>query len=115
MSKDKTHSYTKQIKSSEIEQLISSALNGMGYWADEVNIMAHPDFPAPEWMQVSQALTHNRPIAIHIIDEDRWRKLDLKRLLNGLSLTNDLDLENYDMYDAERVIQRALFKKEVYA
>ena len=113
----KNYEYTKSISSKEIDYLMSAALQGMGYWADGVHIVQHPDFPAPEDLDVSEALTQKRKwnIAIHDSQEDKWRVLSLKKLLRGLSLTDNLDLENYDMYDAERVVQRALFGKEVYA
>lgn len=108
-----TYEYTKKITVQEIEALMSAALQGMTYWADEASIIDVSD--EDSGIYTSQAFTYGYAIEIHDAEEDKTHKLTLHKLLKGLSMTDNLDLESYDMYDAERVVQRALFGKEVYA
>ncbi len=109
----KTFRYVKSITSEQIEDLLSSALQGITYWADDAEIKKVQ--PKHEGIFNSQAFTYNYSLRIHDAEEDVWHNLTITKLLKGLSLTDNLDFGTYDMHDADRVIQRALFGTAVYA
>ena len=102
---------TIDITDKEIENIMSGAMQGCAYWADE----AYVEGLNLEGYSVVEALQNGKRVRIHDSEEDKGHILTLKKLLNGISLQTDFDFEDYDMYDCERVIQYALFGKQVYA
>lgn len=104
----KTYRITHEVSQEDLENILESAWTGMTYWADEAHVVGD------EAADLNTALFNGKYIKIHDSEENVWHNLTLKKLLNGLSLTDDLDFEAYDMYDAECVVQRALFGKVIY-
>lgn len=106
------HYFKKPISSEEIDNILSSAMAGITYWADGVDIVEH----GKDGVQyLSDTISHGGTIKIHTIDDDEWHELNLAKLLKGLSITEHTNFEDYDMHDADIVIQNSLFGKQVYA
>ena len=102
----------KKVNEEVLDDILESGLEGISYWADKVEVVGGIE---DDKQYVHLALKDGRYIRIHDIEENKWHKLTLKKLINGLSLSDDFDFANYDMYDAEQVIQLAIFGKLVYA
>lgn len=102
---------TVEIDDEEVENIMSGAMQGCGYWCDE----AYVEGLAADEYNVEEALQAGKRVRIHDAEEDEWHILTLNKLLNGISLQKDFDFDDYDMYDCERVLQCALFGKEIYA
>jgi hypothetical protein len=52
---------------------------------------------------------------IHDAEEDMEHDFTAGTILKGLELSQKADIDKFDMYDADRVLQLGLFGKEVYA
>lgn len=102
------YEYKKRVTAEQIENLVEDAMPGMHYWCDKIRYNK-------KFGSASEAILAKAVVGIHDSEEEKWVNLSLKKLLSGLSLTDNLNWEDYDMYDAETVIQRALYGKEVYA
>jgi len=114
MMKEHTFTIKRTITDQQIDYIMSAALQGITYWADDANVL-WKDFPEGETVQyISEALTHGGNLRIHDAEEEKWHKLTLKKFLKGLTFVPEFDFEDYDMYDAERVVQCALFGKLIY-
>jgi len=103
-----------EVTDEQLEDILSSALSGMTYWADDAYCPRTKNQPAPDLM-LSETLTHGYKLKIHDAEEDKWRELTLTKFLKGLSLARMFDYDDYDSLDAERVVQLALFGKVIYA
>ena len=103
-----------EVDDDDITSLLESALQGITYWCDEVYVRGLIK-DQDEGMYTSQALTRGYRIAIHDAEEEKWHQLTLKKLLNGIAAYGRQDFYDWDMYDADRVIQLALFGKVIYA
>jgi hypothetical protein len=100
----------------QIDDIVLSALKGCLYWADDLEIIVAENKKDPKpTMWPSEALTNGYALKIHDAEEDKWEKLTIRKLLNALSKTPHFNYDNYDQYDAEQVLQKALFGKVVYA
>ena len=95
----------KKVNEEVLDDILESGLEGISYWADKVEVVGGIE---DDKQYVHLALKDGRYIRIHDIEENKWHKLTLKKLIN-------FDFANYDMYDAEQVIQLAIFGKLVYA
>ena len=102
------YEYKKRISRQDIIDVVDVAIPGMDYWCDEIRYN-------DKYNSAGEALVHGRVVGIHDAEENKWHNLSVKKLLKGLELTDNLEFYEYDMYASERVIQRALFGKEVYA
>lgn len=110
----KTYKFTKKITEEQIDDIMDAALKGISYWADKVEVDLPPE-NWPEGMEYSsQALTHGRILTIHDAEEDKNHILIMANFLKGLSLMDDFDYYNYDMYDADKIIQYAIFGELIY-
>lgn len=104
----KYYEFTSKVTEQQVNDIMSKALLGCGYWADEA------DVPNNEKLFASEALTQGFDVKIHDAEEDKWHTLTLTKFLKGLSLAKNHNFEDYDMYDAEQVLQYALFGKLIY-
>ena len=106
---NKTLTFTAKhtISEQELEDIMLQALQGMTYWADSARAVGEDDYP-------STVVSRGGVIEIHDAEEDKDHLLDRAGLLRGLSLTENHNYGDWDMYDAERVVQRALFGKVIY-
>ncbi len=102
------------ITDNDISDIMSSALQGITYWADEAKVHGFIK-PEDEDMYTSDALSHGYRIGIYDAEEEKWHILTKKKFLNGVALYGKSNFEDWDMFDADQVIQFALFGKQVYA
>lgn len=101
----------KTVTAEQINNILDAAMSGMTYWAGE----AKPVGKIPEGMNyASEALTNGVYLKVYDSEDEKWYNLTLKKFLKGLSLTDNFDFDNYDMYDADSVVQLALFGEVVY-
>lgn len=105
---------TLSITDEEIDDIMTSAMQGIAYWCDEAKLHGFIK-PQDEGIWTSQGLTRGYRIGIHDEEEDKTYILTLKKFLHGIALYNKPDFYSYDMYDADNVIQLALFGEQVYA
>ena len=96
-----------------INDIMSSALNGISYWAGEADIIGLKK--ADDGMWTSDALTNGYRIRIWDAEDSKWHQLTLTKFLKGLKLMDKHDFDDYDSLDGDAVIQYALFGKQVYA
>lgn len=102
-----------EVTDEQIEDIMTSALTGCIYWADNAYIVVARGEEAPD-MYNSAAITHGKVLRIHDAETDKWHRLTLTKFLKGLKLCPAFDYENYDALDAEQVLQMALFGEVVY-
>ena len=107
------YTIVKEVTADDIENIMESALEGISYWAADASIVALK--PSDDGMYTSRALTHGYAVRIYDDEEEKWHRLTLNKFLKGLALMQKQDFYDYDMYDADSVIQYALFGKQVYA
>lgn len=107
---------TVTITDEQIEDIMSSALRGITYWADEATVHGLIKNEDKD-MNVSQALQRGYRIGIHDAEDEKYYQLTLRKFLNGIRLYGKYDFNNldWDMEHADAVIQCALFGKQVYA
>lgn len=96
-----------EVTSDDVENIMDLAMRGSSYWCNEA-------YTEGLEFRVSEALQNGKRIRIHDLEEDRWYILTLKKFLNGVSKMPRHDFYNYDIYDAEHVLQLALFGKLIY-
>lgn len=101
------------VSDEQIEDILSSALTGCTYWVDADYIPVARGEEVPNLMN-SKAITHGYQLRIHDAEEDKWHRLTLTKFIKGLQLAPRFDYENYDQYDAEQILQLALFGKTIY-
>lgn len=100
--------YKRTITDEEINNIMSSAMSGMTYWADSA-------LPANKLAKyTSEVISKGGTLEIHDAEEDKVYILTLEKFLKGLSLDIKFDFEDYDMFAAERIVQLALFGKLIY-
>lgn len=101
----------------QLIDLINQGLKGATqYWVDEINV----DDPTGEYYDEGKAIVIAKfTVKLHDAEEDKWKRLSLGMVQKGLAAymkeSGKLDTDSYDMYDAEQVIQCALYGKTVYA
>lgn len=100
-----------RVTEEDVENIMESAMQGIAYWADE----AFVEGLDKETTRISDALQKGKRIRIHDAEAEKSHVLTLKKFLHGLSLMDKWDIEDYDMYDADSVIQYALFGEQVYS
>lgn len=93
--KEYTITIKRRVTLEQIQDILESAWPGIAYWADEVK-------------------KNGSYYKVHDAEENQWHNLTIKKFLKGLELTPWFDFDNYDMYDADAVVQRALFGKVIY-
>lgn len=104
--------YTEQ----QLADLIDQGLRGAStYWLGEVE----QDDPTLTAKTIGEGIAFAKwPTKIYDVEEEKWHRLSLGKIQKGLAgymkEYQKLDIEEYDMYDAERVIQYAIFGKVVY-
>lgn len=111
--KEKEFTFIAKISKSEVDILMEQALNGMSYWADNYIVKFKSHNPEVEYE--FEEVARGGILMIHDGEEDKWHELGINKLIKGLEKTRNLDFTEYDMFDAEQVIQRALFGKVIYA
>lgn len=104
---------TVNVTDEDIENILSSAFQGIMYWCDEAYIRGCV-LKKDEGIFTSQALTHGYRIAIHDSEEDKYHQLTTKKILNGIALYGKYNFDDWDIYDADSVVQLAIFGKQVY-
>ena len=110
-----SHTVTKEVTISDeqINDLMVSALQGISYWASEAEIVHLKS--KDDGLYTSEALTHGYAVRIYDAEEECWHKLTLNKFLKGVAKMDHQDFYEYDMFDADKVIQYALFGEQVYA
>lgn len=105
------YKYTKTISKEQLEELVNHAIMGASkYWIDDCFVVGDEDN-----VEYGKAIVEGFKIKVHDVEEDQWHLVSLRKMLNGLSLTENTNFEEYDQYAAEQVMQRAVFGKLVYA
>lgn len=109
-----THELTIKIKvtDEQINDIVDSAFRGKRYWSTEDYVKN--DEQVPQDVLYNEVLTHGFKYRIQDTEDEKWYTLTLKTFLKGLEMTPEFNYENYDQYDAERVLQKALFGKVIY-
>lgn len=103
----------KTVTDQEIDDIMVTAFEGgITYWCGEARVIAGQD-GKPFIGLASSALTRNHAINLYDSEEERWRKLTLKKLLKAFSKLN-FDFENYDAGDADNAVQTAVFGDIIY-
>lgn len=97
----------------EIDDIVDASIPGLTYWAGEIEVTGDGKWPKGMDFE-TQALTHGRSLRIYDEEAEKWHTLTLKKFLKALSLHPDFNYENYDMYDAEHLVQVALFGEAIY-
>lgn len=105
---------TLTITDEQINNIMHSAMQGIAYWADEAKLHGFIK-PQDEGIWTHDGLTRGYRIGIHDEEEEKYYILTLKKFLKGIALYNKPDFDDYDMHDADSVIQLALFGEQVYA
>lgn len=100
------------ITDEQIEDIMSAALQGCTYWADEARLVSSR--PDEKDLYISEALTHGCKVRIHDAEEEKWHLVSLTGFLKALAKTPNFDYEGYDSLDAEQVLQTAIFGEAIY-
>lgn len=108
----KEYTYTKvvTVTDEDVNAIIDSAFRGTGYWCDKATLIGEQDK-----FMITEGLTHGCYFKLHDIEQNKWHNLTLKKLLKGLSLAKNFDIDNFDQTDADQAIQLALFGEVLYA
>lgn len=104
--------FSTTVTDEQIDEIMDSALNGIHYWADEAKSVSEI-----KTEYASQVISKNGWLVIHDAEEDKSHELTRDKFLTGLGLaigSHKFDLDDYDMYDADKVIQLALFGELIY-
>jgi hypothetical protein len=113
----------KQITESDIENIVVTAFEGgCNYWMGLIRTKEWEDKPKNEPLGTwaTKLLIEGKTIKLYDIedDEEGW-ELTLEKVLKGIELNVvnrpfDCDLEDFDAYTADCIIQYALFGEIVY-
>lgn len=106
------YTITHTITNEQVDDLMDAALKGISYWAGEAKIPKTDSLDGIHY--TSEALTHGKTIRIYDAEDEKWYVLTLSKLLKGLSLYTKVDVDDFDMYDADNVVQLALFGEVIY-
>ncbi len=101
---------TVEVTSDDVENIMSAAMQGCGYWCDE----AYVEGLGAEEFNVEEALQNGKRVRIHDAEGEKWHILTITKFLNGISKMPGHDFDEYDMYDSEQVLQNALFGEVIY-
>lgn len=101
-----------EVSDEDIANIVNEASKGMTYWAGNMKLEG---LAIGEYFTFGDALADGKRVRIYDDQEEKWHILTLKKLLVGIKLMGKYDFYEYDMYDCERVVQYALFGKQVYA
>lgn len=97
----------------QIDDIMTTALEGgITYWAAGCVVKDQPEGSDIHW--ASEVISKGGSVKILDREEATWHTLDRDAFLKGLTKA-DIDLENYDAADADRVIQLAIFGKLIYS
>ncbi len=96
----------------DIDNIMDSAMRGCSYWADSAEPVSEvkTDF-------AHEVISKNGTLNIHDTEEEAMHEFTLEKFKNGLALAirdHNFELKDYDMYDADRVVQLGLFGELVY-
>lgn len=105
---------TKELTEEDLEHIMSSALTGCTHWVDEAKLGSRKPLKDPDFL-LSQAFTHDCAIKVRDMNTEEWHVVTRDHILEALSKSPRFDYENYDMYDADAVLQIAALGKETYA
>lgn len=105
-----------QIKSKindlQIDDLVCNALEGgINYWCTKVTVKDN-DYKGGEW--ASDVISRGGVLILHDAGESNDQELTLKKLLAGISKYKSHDFDNMDAYDADCIVQLAIFGKVIY-
>lgn len=108
---------TKQIINQEqLDDLLDAAINVCGYWVDLLEYGVHP---TEDVDAMSQALSHGGTLKFTIEEPftdggDTTFELTTEKLISGIEKYGSVYFEDYDGYDADAIIQMALFGDIIY-
>lgn len=106
--------HTTSITEEQIDDIMTTALEGgITYWAAGCVVKDQPE-GAAEIHWASEVISKGGSVKILDREDGKWLTLDRDAFLKGVAKA-EIDLENYDAIDADRVIQFALFGKMVYS
>lgn len=104
----------KQVTDEQIDDILADAFyTAISYWCGSINVLKNEKGEEFKGKYASDALTKGHSINFYDAEEDRWRKLTMKRMLKALGKVN-VDLEDYDSMDVDAIIQTALFGEVIY-
>lgn len=109
----KTYEIVKKVKitQEQVDDIVDAAFaGGIGYWVDEMKVLKEPK---QKPTTLAEYLT--RGGTFEIVADGEEYELTLEKILKGIELYGDFNLENYDSEDADCVVQYALFGELVYA
>lgn len=101
-----------EVTDENIRDIVNEASKGVQYWSDGWKLEG---LSVGKYFTYGDAIVDNKRIRMYDFEDEKTHILTLKKVVNGIKLMNKFDFDNFDMYDCERVIQYALFGKQVYA
>lgn len=109
------HKIELPVSNEQIDNIMEQAMQGCTHWCDEVREFG--DTPkGAKW--ISQNISRGGMLQFHDVETGKWERLTLSKFLKGLTgvvAAKGADFAEWDMYDADCVIQFALFGKGMYA
>ncbi len=100
---------TLEFTEEQVADLIDQAIYGAAqYWADDFHLTE--DFDGT----MGGGVVQDYMLEVHDSETEKWHKVVLANIVKALEDAVNTDLDNYDMYDAERILQVAIFGEEIY-
>lgn len=90
--------------------LVTAFEGGISYWCSEIRESKPPSDPTTYH---SDTLTRGGELELYVIDERKWYKLTLDRLLEAFG-DMEFDFDDYDAGNADAAVQVAVFGEVVY-
>ena len=90
--------------------LVAAFEGGITYWCAEIR-ESKP--PSEQSTYYSNTLTRDGELELYVIDERKWYKLTLDKLLEAFG-DMEFDFDDYDAGNADAAIQIAVFGEVVY-
>lgn len=104
----------KTVTDEQIDDILADAFyTAISYWCGSINVLKNEAGEEYKGKYASEALTRGHSINLYDYEEDRWRKLTMKRMLKALGKVN-IDFDDYDGNDVDAIIQTALFGEVIY-
>ena len=103
----------KYVTNEDIDNIMSTAMKGIAYWCDEVKVKGKVK-PEHDGAYTSECLSLGYTLSFHDEEDDLWHNLTLNKFLKAFSLMTNFDIDNYDSFDADMLVQLAIFGKVVY-
>lgn len=110
-----THKLNITVTGEQIDAIMEQAMQGCIHWCDEVREYG-PTPKGAKW--ISQNISRGGILQLHDVETEKWERLTLTKFLKGLQAVVEAkgaNFDDWDMYDADTVIQFALFGKGMYA